>query len=494
MLNSLPKTLPNFSEASTLVVGDIMLDRYWFGETLRVSPEAPVPIVKINNANNRPGGAANVALNIAALGAKVTLLGITGNDEAADMLHEQLLAAGVSQDFCRLDSVSTIIKLRVISRRQQLLRMDFEECDFKQQTHDLIERYQKYLKNTDLIILSDYHKGTLANPQLFIQLAKKANIPILIDPKGADFTIYQDASILTPNFKEFEAIVGSCQNEQDLIHKGRSLLAQLNIATLIITRGADGITLINSQDVLHFPAYAREIVDVTGAGDTVISTLGASIAAKTSLPHAVALANLAASISVNKLGAATVSTPELQVALTGKTSFTTGVVNDEQLLNAVNEARIQGKKIVFTNGCFDILHAGHVISLQLAKQLGDYLIVAVNTDESIQKLKGPHRPINHLEHRMTVLAGLDVVDWVVPFADQTPERLLKMIKPDLLVKGRDYNLNQVVGADIVRAYGGEVRIVDSQTSATSTSIINRIMTHVQSEEDLPPEELDKEYG
>jgi D-beta-D-heptose 7-phosphate kinase/D-beta-D-heptose 1-phosphate adenosyltransferase len=476
MLHPQPITLPDFSKASILVVGDVMLDRYWFGETSRVSPEAPVPIVKIESADHRPGGAGNVALNIAALGANVTLLGITGNDEAAHILRDQLTAAAVNHDLCMMHSLATIIKLRVISRHQQLIRLDFEEKIISDHHDILLERYQQHLSQTpvNLVILSDYKKGTLSNPQQLIQLARKANIPVLVDPKGTDYSIYQYASMITPNMKEFEAVVGPCQTEQAILDKGRALLTQLNIGALLITRGEAGMTLIQPQQTVHLPAYAREVFDVTGAGDTVIGALGAAIAAGAAQPAAVALANLAASIAVGKLGAATVSAPELQAALSGQTRHLSGIVNEEQLVNAVNEARIQGKKIIFTNGCFDILHAGHVTYLQLAKQLGDYLIVAVNSDESIRQLKGANRPINHLEHRMTVLAGLGVVDWVIPFADETPERLLRLLKPDLLVKGGDYLVDQVVGADIVRSYGGDVRVMNHNIRTSSTSILNQL--------------------
>ena len=474
MQNLLPKALPDFSNASVLVVGDIMLDRYWFGDTARISPEAPVPIVKINGIDNRPGGAGNVALNIAALGANVTLLGITGKDEAAETLATQLESAAVTHDLSMLDAVSTIIKLRVISRHQQLIRLDFEEKLVSTGQDDMLMRYKKQLPHTKLVILSDYKKGTLSNPQALIQLARQANIPVLVDPKGTDFTIYQHANIITPNLKEFEAVVGKCQDEQDILEKGRQLLAQYEIDVLLVTRGEDGMTLITAHDATHLPAYAREVFDVTGAGDTVIGILGAAVASGSNLKDAVALANLAASLVVSKLGAATVSTPELEVALTGKTNFATGIVNEDQLFEAVKQARIRGKKIVFTNGCFDILHAGHVMYLQLAKQLGDYLIVAVNADESIQQLKGPHRPINNLEHRMIVLAGLDAVDWVVPFSDTTPERLLRLIKPDLLAKGSDYREDQIVGAEIVRAYGGEVRIINHNITTSSSAIIHNM--------------------
>jgi D-beta-D-heptose 7-phosphate kinase/D-beta-D-heptose 1-phosphate adenosyltransferase len=471
----LPKTLPAFGNTSVLVIGDVLLDRYWFGDTSRVSPEAPVPIVKVASTDNRPGGAGNVALNIAALGVNVTLLGITGNDEAARLLNEQLTAASVTHDLCVSENVQTIIKLRVISRHQQLLRLDFEESMAAANKDIFIERFKKHLKHTKLVVLSDYGKGTLADPQRFIQLAREANVPVVVDPKSIDFSIYQYASILTPNRKEFEAVVGPCHSEQEIIDKGREMLHKFHLGALLITRGEAGMTLIQEDRTAHLPAYAREVFDVTGAGDTVIATLGSAVAAGSDLLSATALANLAASIVVGKLGAATVSAPELQVAITGQTSFVSGIMNEEQLMQAVNAVRSQGKRIIFTNGCFDILHAGHVTYLQLAKQLGDYLIVAVNDDASVRAIKGNSRPINNLEHRMTVLAGLGVVDWVVPFGDDTPERLLRLIKPDVLVKGGDYQIDGVVGADIVRAYGGDVRIMKHHITTSSTSILHEVM-------------------
>lgn len=474
MMQHLPLTLPDFKKASILVVGDVMLDRYWFGDTSRISPEAPVPVVKINNIDHRPGGAGNVALNIAALGCKITLLGVLGQDEAGAILKQQLDAAGVSSEFCISQNNATIIKLRVISKHQQLIRLDFEERLRNINSLELNNKYQALLPQTDMVVISDYNKGTLTDPQLFIQAARDAKVPVLVDPKGSQFDIYRGATIITPNFKEFEAVVGVCRNEQEIIEKAQNLIDEFEIKKLLVTRGENGMTLVSNEAVHHFPAFAREIFDVTGAGDTVIGTLGAGLAAGADFEMAASLANLAASLVVGKFGAATISVPELQVALTGKTNFASGIVNEEQLCNAVKQAKAQGKRIIFTNGCFDVLHAGHVTYLQMAKQLGDYLIVAVNKDESIKKLKGPNRPVNNLEHRMTVLAGLGVVDWVVPFAEKTPEHLLKVIKPDLLVKGDDYTLDQVVGAEIVKAYGGEVRIMNVNIDTSSTKILNRM--------------------
>ena len=468
--------LPDFTKASVLVIGDLMLDRYWFGDAARISPEAPVPIINIKQVDERLGGAGNVALNIAALGAKTTLIGITGLDDTAQRLTELLVAAGVSHDLHCLAEIPTITKLRVISRHQQLIRMDFEEKFPPFNPEKIIDYYKRNLTEANLIILSDYGKGTLACAPQLIQLAKAANIPVLVDPKGSDFSIYRGADIITPNIKEFETIVGVCHNEQDILTKGQELLQKYDIQALLLTRGEHGMTLIRQhEEELHLPAHAREVFDVTGAGDTVIAVLGTALASGASLSQAMTLANLAASMVVTKLGAAKVSVPELQAAFSENAILSAGIVNEEQLQLAISEARTQGKRIVFTNGCFDILHAGHITYLQQAKLLGDHLIVAVNDDASVRKLKGSSRPINHIEQRMAVLAGLGVVDWVVSFSDDTPKRLLQKLQPDVLVKGGDYTVDQVVGADIVRSYGGDVRILGVIKNLSTTSIINRVV-------------------
>jgi D-beta-D-heptose 7-phosphate kinase/D-beta-D-heptose 1-phosphate adenosyltransferase len=474
MQSLLPSILPSFHQASILVIGDVMLDRYWFGDTMRISPEAPVPIVKIHECHHRPGGAGNVALNIAGLSANVTLLGITGPDEAGKLLKDQLSAASVQHDLCMVEGLSTIVKLRVISRHQQLIRLDFEETLIHEQEEILLNKYKKYLNQVNLVILSDYQKGSLVNPQAFIKLARDKKIPVLVDPKGHDFHRYKNATIITPNLKEFETIVGKCKDEIDLIAKGKTLLQRYHISHLLVTRGEEGMTLIEADDSAHFPAQAHEVFDVTGAGDTVIAVLGTALAAGIELLSATALANLAASLTVAKLGAASITPPELQIALNHQMNFATGIVNETQLLQAIQHLRAQGKKFVFTNGCFDILHAGHVTYLQKAKELADFLIVAVNTDHSIKELKGSNRPINPLEQRMTVLAELGAVDWVIPFAEQTPHRLLSLLQPDILVKGGDYQHDQIVGREVVEAYGGEIRIINRAIVTSSTDIINRI--------------------
>lgn len=472
--------LPAFNQASVLVIGDVMLDRYWFGDASRISPEAPVPIVAVKHFDNRPGGAANVALNIAALGAHVTLIGLAGKDEAGDILAAQLASTGVNSKISYLDNVPTITKLRVVSRHQQLIRLDFE-VKFQEQCEAIVQAYQAALNEVDVVVLSDYNKGTIHNSQQFIQMARDANVPILVDPKGNDFSIYRHANIITPNLKEFEAVAGSFKSEKELVEKGQKFLNEYQIDALLLTRGEKGMTLIQSEtDELHLPAHAKEVFDVTGAGDTVIAVLAAALAADTTLPNAMTLANLAASLVVGKLGAASVSAAELQVAI-ADTNISSGVLNEEQLLLAVNEARKNGKRIVFTNGCFDVLHAGHVTYLQQAKQLGDYLIVAVNDDNSIKRLKGLGRPINNVEQRMAVLASLGVVDWVVPFADDTPNRLLKLLQPNILVKGGDYEISGVVGNEIVLAYGGEVRVLGVVKGISTTAIIDKMVQSVNLE-------------
>lgn len=475
--------LPDFTKASVLIVGDIMLDRYWFGETARISPEAPVPVVNICQTDERPGGAGNVALNIASLGASISLIGVTGNDEASQSLAQYLTHAGVTHTIYKLAGIPTITKLRVISRQQQLIRMDFEKKFPSFPTETLLNDYRRSLNTTKLVILSDYNKGTLCCAPALIRLAREANVPILVDPKGEDFSIYQGATLITPNFKEFEKIVGHCQDEQEILEKGRALLNRHQIDAMLLTRGEKGMILIqqDNKETLHLPAHARDVFDVTGAGDTVIAVLGTALAAGETLTEAVRIANLAASLVVGKLGACSVTPSELQAALQQHPHLPSGVVNEAELALALNKARLQGERIVFTNGCFDIIHAGHITYLQQARRLGDKLIVAINDDDSVKRLKGPSRPINSVEQRMMVLASLDIVDWVVSYTDDTPERLLHQIRPDVLVKGGDYAIDEVVGAEIVRAYGGDIRILGCVKGLSTTSLIERVTRQQPSE-------------
>ena len=467
--------LPSFEQARVLVVGDVMLDRYWHGASHRISPEAPVPVVKVSQKDDRPGGAANVALNMAALGAEVSLVGVIGRDEAGEILQQQMAAAKVSASFQVSNTHPTVTKLRVTSRHQQLLRMDFEEKFEAADTNQVFNKTRLEITQTNLLVLSDYAKGSLQDCQSLIALAKASGVPVLVDPKGTQFELYKGATLMTPNLAEFEAVVGPCQDEMTLVAKGSVLMNRLNLSALLITRGEQGMTLLRpGHTELHLPARAREVFDVTGAGDTVIATLAAALASGLDLPHAVALANLAAGIVVGKQGTASVSLPELRRAIIAEQGVERGVVSEDQLLMALEDARASGEKIVFTNGCFDIIHAGHVGYLDDARKQGDRLIVAVNSDSSIRRLKGEGRPINTLDRRMAVLAGLGAVDWVVSFNEDTPERLLRRLKPDVLVKGGDYREDQVVGGDLVKSYGGQVKVLSFFDNCSTTSIVNRI--------------------
>lgn len=467
--------MPPFAQARVLVVGDVMLDRYWHGKATRISPEAPVPVVRVGNQEDRPGGAGNVALNIAALGAAASLVGIVGADEAGTELHDRLEAAGVYCDFATCLEAPTITKLRVISQHQQLLRVDFEQ-DF---TASAVDTFQAQalalLTQTQVLVLSDYSKGALQQTQALIQAAKKLGVPVVVDPKGNDFSKYRGATVITPNLSEFESIVGHCASEDALAANGQQLLADLDLQALLITRGENGMTLLRPDlPELHMPTRAQEVFDVTGAGDTVVAVLAAALAAGSPLDIGTALANLAAGLAVGKLGTAAISGPELRRAIAREEGTGRGVMSAEQLLLAVQDARAHGEKIVFTNGCFDIIHAGHVGYLAEARKLGQRLIVAINDDASVKRLKGSGRPINPVERRMTVLAGLEAVDWVVSFSEDTPESLLKMLKPEVVVKGGDYSVDEVVGGEYVLGYGGQVKVLAFLDNCSTSAIVEKL--------------------
>ncbi|BDR35358.1 bifunctional D-glycero-beta-D-manno-heptose-7-phosphate kinase/D-glycero-beta-D-manno-heptose 1-phosphate adenylyltransferase HldE [Photobacterium damselae] len=468
-------TLPDYSLAGVLVVGDVMLDRYWNGPTGRISPEAPVPVVKVEQIEERPGGAANVAMNIAALGGKARLVGLTGIDEQAKALTEKLNSINVSCDFVSVPNYPTITKLRVMSRGQQLIRLDFEEGFHNVDPEMIISRIDQSLGQVKAVIFSDYAKGALEHVQTMIQRARQAGVAVLVDPKGTNFERYRGATLLTPNLSEFEAVVGKTHSDDELVTKGLELIERFDLEALLVTRSEHGMTLLQKgQEPLHMPTQAQEVYDVTGAGDTVISVLAASLSAGKSLADSCKLANAAAGVVVGKLGTSTLSTIELTNAIHGSQDSGFGVVTESQLKAAVAAARARGEKVVMTNGCFDILHAGHVAYLNEAAKLGDRLIVAVNSDASVQALKGPGRPVNPEDRRMAVLAGLGAVDWVVPFSEETPQRLISEVLPTLLVKGGDYKPEEIAGGKEVIAAGGEVKVLNFEDGCSTTEIINAI--------------------
>lgn len=468
-------SLPNFSSINILVVGDLMLDRYWRGDTQRISPEAPVPVVLVNGFEERPGGAGNVARSITALGGQCSLVALLGGDEAADQVEKLLLQENVSLHCVKDKAAKTVAKLRVISRNQQLIRLDFEDEFSNQSIDKLTDDVCAEVERHNVLILSDYKKGALKNVTEIVKKANSMSTSIFVDPKGNDFEKYKNVTAITPNQSEFSAVVGEINDYHDLREKGLNLLKELNLSALIITRSEKGVTLIErSGKSINIPARAKEVFDVTGAGDTFISVLSASYAANASFEDAVNIANAASSVVVGKLGAATVSRSEIENELNRSSQVHGKIVSTQDLIDKVAKFRNEGKKIVFTNGCFDILHSGHIEYLSKAKQLGDVLIVAVNSDESVSKLKGETRPINKLIDRLTVLSGLQSVDWLVEFGEETPEELINSVLPDVLVKGGDYKIEDVVGGGAVRKNGGEVKIVEFLDSYSTSDLISKI--------------------
>jgi len=467
-------TIPDFSRLRVLVAGDAMLDEYWFGDTGRISPEAPVPIVKTRATERRPGGAANVAVNLATLGAEVSLAAVVGSDDRGRVLTDLLVARGVRCHFLRCDGRTTIHKLRVLSRNQQLIRLDSEES-MEGQGEAFAELFSTLAGDQDVVVLSDYGKGTLNRVEQLIACGRENGMPVLVDPKGVDFERYRGASVLTPNQSEFGAVAGAPVDEAEFLSFGQSLRERLQLEALLVTRGAKGMILFSQgEPPVSLPAEAREVFDVTGAGDTVVALMGAGLGVGLSLEAAAELANLGAGLVVRKIGVASLRPSELRLALHRRGAGGRGLVNAEELETLVEEAKSRGERIVTTNGCFDILHAGHVSYLEEAKALGDRLVVAVNDDESVARLKGHSRPINPLADRMAVLAGLAAVDWVVPFAEDTPAALIGRILPEVLVKGGDYETDEIAGGQAVIANGGEVRILRLREGLSTSAVIDAI--------------------
>ena len=468
--------LPEFRRARLLVVGDVMLDSYWYGPAARISPEAPVPVVRVEMEEARVGGAGNVALNAATLGTQTRLIGLAGLDPTADEVESILSTRGVTCLLQRVAGSKTIKKLRIISRNQQLLRADFEDHFPHWDAAALRLAFVEQLPLVDAVVLSDYAKGTLRKSNELIQAAREADVPVIVDPKGTDFERYRGATIITPNMSEFEAVVGTCANEAEIERRGIELREALDLQAVLITRSEKGMSLLaRGHAPLHLPTRAQEVYDVTGAGDTVVATLGSALATGIPLPEAVAWSNIAAGIVVAKLGTATVKPAELQRAIRdGSSPSRRGIVGVNELLHEMAESRAKGEKIVMTNGCFDILHPGHIDYLEKARGLGDRLIVAVNDDASVCRLKGPDRPVNPLATRLRMLSALQCVDWVVPFSQDTPHELICQLLPNILVKGGDYTADKIVGGDCVKAAGGEVRVLDFLPGHSTTDLISKI--------------------
>lgn len=470
--------LPKFNKVNVLVVGDIMLDRYWSGPSTRVSPEAPVPVVKVTDLEDRLGGAANVAKNLSALGCNVTLCGIVGDDEAGESILSLLKKFDIQNAVSVNQSTQTITKLRVLSRHQQLLRLDFEDKPANSLNNSLSGDAGALIEKADVVILSDYAKGTIIDAQPLINACKKNQVPIFVDPKGNNFERYKSANFITPNKSEFEAEVGKCHSTEEIFSHAEQLKSTLETDGILVTLGEKGMAIVHKNETPHASAAtAKDVYDVTGAGDTVIATFAASIAAGTNTRDAMRLANIAAGIVVGKLGTSSVTPDELIIAQrTESRTILPGVLSTEELMEELRESKLKGERIVFTNGCFDILHAGHIQYLEKASQLGDRLIVAINSDASVKRLKGIQRPIIPLESRMALMASMRCVDWVTSFDDDTPLNLIKMILPDTLVKGGDYTIESIVGYDAVKQNGGETRVIPFSDGHSTSSIVKKIQS------------------
>lgn len=425
--------LPDYSQGKVIIYGDVMLDRYWYGATERISYEAPVPIVDIHHEEYRPGGAANVAVNLAALGVHVDVYSLVGCDEEAEQLQTLLQQVKINHHFLSHQTIPTTTKLRIISRQQQLIRIDFEEVPTELDTEILQQQCVMQLSQANVLIISDYAKGVVNNPQPLIKAARQQNVMTVIDPKKSSFADYHGATIVTPNFKEFQDVVGDCADETTIIERGILLLQRYDIQALLITRGAKGVTLLQqNQQPLSLPSQSQQVYDVTGAGDTVIAMLAAGLAVGQTLPDAVIIANVAAGLAVAKLGTAIVQISELQAAIEHSAEHHNIIQHPQQLLSIAVEQKRLKKRIVLIMGNFDILTLEHIEALKQAKQQGDCLLVAVFDDLTVTQQTG-QAPLHDLFERQAALAGLTSVNWVFGVSIASLIQVLYSFSPDVLL-------------------------------------------------------------
>ena len=473
ILNKIPRL-------KILVIGDIILDRYIIGSVDRTSPEAPVPIVKAEEEHFILGGAANVAHNLSVAGVSTSLIGFLGKDSYAKTVGSLLKHKSIDGNHMVIDETRpTILKTRVMSGGQQLIRIDNEKVHSptREKQKELLRRCREALKKHDGIIFSDYAKGILTHEllSLLIEEARKKDIPIFVDPKGKDFTKYKGVHCLTPNLKETQEATGiTVSDDTTLLEAGTLLLKTLKVQCLAITRGVQGVVVFQPRRNADFIAgHRREVYDITGAGDTFISYMTAGYCAGFSFSEAARLGNYAAAITVSKLGVATVSPDELVSFIRGE-QYGSKRVDLPGLTQIVRSLKSKGKKIVFTNGCFDLLHTGHIKFLEQARNLGDCLIVALNSDASVRRLKGAPRPVISEKDRADFLAALHFVDYVIVFKEDNPLKLIQSIQPDILVKGKNLKPDDVVGRDLVMSYGGKVALLPFFSALSTEQIIKAI--------------------
>lgn len=470
-----------FSQLKVLVVGDIMLDRYIHGEVDRISPEAPVPVLRHARRYERAGGAANVAMNLAGLGCQTFLCGFWGGDAEQTELAGLLEKAKIDVTGVVTGSLPTISKTRIVGRNQQLMRLDIESRDPAPavEMQWLEERAVGLAGKVHAVILSDYAKGALTDAVCVavIRAARAAGAPVLADPKTPDFSKYSGATTVCPNLGELSLATGvAAHRTEEILAAGQALLAEHGFEFLTVTMSEKGISLLRKEGVYHSPARAREVFDVSGAGDTVIATLAAGLAGGLQVTTAVELANLAAGIVVGKMGTVPIAQHELIAALTPSSGVTAGekILDRERMVTRVAEWRAAGETIVFTNGCFDLLHVGHITLLEECRKFGSKLVLGLNADASICRLKGPTRPIVGERERARVMAALAAVDAVVLFEEDTPLELIRALRPNVLVKGGDYVVETVVGHEDVIAYGGRVEIVPTVEGFSTTNIVKKL--------------------
>ena len=477
----LEKLVLNLGRPRVLIVGDLILDQYLSGDVTRISPEAPIPILTARRSEDRLGGACNVAANLAAMQAEVDIVGVLGEDGWGRALRDLLAEQGIDTGGCVLDRTRpTIQKTRLMSGSQQMLRVDHEDARpvHGEALAALLKLLPERVRRAQAVVLSDYGKGVLT-PEVIrcaIEAARAAGIPVLVDPKGDDYMRYRGATLVTPNRKEAEQALGRRLARLDDVASGAAeLIARCELQAAVITLGPEGIYFRTRAGTSgHVPAQARAVFDVTGAGDTVIAQLGFHLASGLELGLAVQLANAAAAIVVGRLGTHAVTRSELAGAIVERADGAGKVLaTREELDRQLAAWRKQGKRIVFTNGCFDVLHVGHVTYLRFAKGYGDVLLVGVNEDESVRRAKGPARPVNPLADRMEVLAALECVDAVASFAEDTPKHLIERVTPNVLVKGADWADKGVVGREWVEAHGGQVVLAPLVPGKSTTGILER---------------------
>lgn len=462
-----------------LVIGDLMVDHYIWGECNRISPEAPVQVVNVKKETTNLGGSLNVINNLVSLGATVYAGGVIGNDALGKLILERLKELNVNAGaIVKEDNRPTTQKSRVLAANHQVIRVDREDTSpvNENSQHSIIDFVKKNIATFDIILLSDYAKGVLTPLicQEIIKVANENNCKVLIDPKGADFSKYQGAHLITPNKKETTLATGIELKDDHAIEKaGKLLKEKIGLDKVVLTLSEKGIALYENE-LQIFPTAAREVYDVTGAGDTVLAALGYSISTGSTISEACRFANAAAAVVIGKVGSATATHEEIASFLQepGTTGEALKILSWHELDDIVSNLKRKNEKIVFTNGCFDILHAGHVSYLQKARQLGDVLILGLNSDASTKRLKGPGRPVNSEEDRAFVLAGLSCVDYIAIFEEDTPYELIKHVKPDLLVKGKDYENKEVVGSDIAK----EVVLIDFIEGKSTTNILKKIQS------------------